>query len=118
MRSLLLVSLVVLSFIGAPKTIYAQSETTPKTIECADIQKYKISQVIYDGALAKACDSDYSDTCYGLTVFMPTKKDEDFYDDKIITAPKGQCIAYKGVYKYETRSGLNKTVPILIFIQK
>ena len=119
MKNLLLVLLAGLSFIVLSKTIYAQSETTSKTIKCADIQKYKIFQVLYDGALARACEAkSYGESCWGLTVFVPAEKDEDYYDEKIITVPKGQCIAYKGVYKCRTNSGSEKTVPRLIFIQK
>ena len=110
----LLFLFIVLSLVGVSETIYAQSET-----KCADIQKYKIFQVLNNGALAYACEEQYGrELCYGMVVFLPTKKDEDYYDDKIIAAPKGQCIAYDGVYKYVTSSGNNKTVPMLIFIQK
>ena len=105
----LLFLFVALSLVVVSETIYAQSE-----IKCADIQSYKIFQVLNNGALASACEDKY---CNGMTVFLPTKKDEDYYDDKMITAPKGQCIAYKGVFKYEV-GPRNKTVPILMFIQE
>ncbi|MCT4575068.1 MAG: hypothetical protein N4A43_02305 [Alphaproteobacteria bacterium] len=82
---------------------------------CADIQKYKVAQVIDTGALAYGCDSSFEDFCHELLVFIPNIKGEMFYDDKIIKAPKNKCIVYNDVFKYETNAGMNKTIPKVKF---
>lgn len=80
---------------------------------CAEFQKFKVFQVVKDGALVTKCDDN--DFCIGLIALVPATGDIEYYDDKIITAPSGQCIVFKGVYKYETTKGAHKTVPIIRF---
>ena len=96
------------------------SVRTPKPIrnpKCADIQKYRIFQVIDDGALAFACDSQYgNELCSGMVAYIPKMIDSNYYDELIVEPVGGQCISYEGVYKYSTKDGYNKTVPILKFI--
>lgn len=82
--------------------------------KCEDIQSYRVIQVLDKGALALACDSEYG--CAGMVVFVPNGKDEMLYDDKIIKPEFEKCIAYSGVYKYENRQEMLKTVPKLKFI--
>ena len=94
-----------------------QSSEPIRNKKCADIQKYKIFQVMNDGALASACDTKYGvETCLGLVVYVPKKKGSDYYDDMLVEPAGGECIAYEGVYKYPAKNGLNKTVPKLKFV--
>ena len=80
--------------------------------KCADIQKYKIFQVMNDGALAFAC----VETCLGLVAFVPKKKGQTYYDDMIVEPSDGQCIAYEGTYRYPIKDGRYKTVPKIKYI--
>jgi len=92
---------------------HAKISTPPEMIrndKCVDIEGFKIFQVIDNGALARACDTEY---CFGHTVFIPNIKGEEYWDNKIITAPAGKCIIYEGVFKYTSNDGRNRTVPKL-----
>ena len=97
------------------KTLDAPSATVYND-ECVAIQRYKVFQVIDGGALAMGCESDYDpDFCIGLTVFVPTQKDNIYYDDMIIEPDDGKCAVYREVYQYITKSDDYKTVPKLTF---
>lgn len=102
---------------GFVQKLSAPSETIYND-KCAEIQEYRIFQVIDNGSLAMACDSEYSDICIGLTVFVPKIKGEIYYDDMVIKPKDNQCIIYDDVYRYTTNSGNNKTVPKLKFADK
>jgi len=110
--------LLFLSFIVCACTQQEVGQRVSASSEkCADIQKYKIFQVMNDGALALACDTQYGiETCLGLVVYIPKKKGQIYYDDMIVKPAGGQCIIYDGVYRYPIKSGLYKTVPKLKFI--
>lgn len=96
--------------------ISAPSETI-RNEKCADIQKYKVFQVMNDGALAFACEATYGvETCLGLVAYIPKKKGKIYYDDMIVEPSDGQCISYEGTYQYPIKGGLYKTVPKLKFI--
>ncbi len=85
--------------------------------KCADIQKYKVFQVMNDGALAFACETQYGiETCLGLVAFIPKKKSQIYYDDMKVEPSSGGCIVYEGTYRYPTKGGIYKTVPKLKFI--
>ena len=89
------------------------SETIPND-ECVDVEYFKIFQVIDGGALADACEEkSYGESCVGQLVFVPNEKGVDYYDGKIIKAPAGKCIIYKGVYRYTSNDGRNRTIPKL-----
>ena len=94
----------------------------PETIhndKCVEIQKYKVFQVFDKGALATACEPKIGSTdfCFGMTVFVPAQKGEDFYDDRIIVPTDGKCIIFDGVYKYTSKGAGDKTVPKLKVVE-
>ena len=41
------------------------------------------------------------------------KNGKSYYDDQIIKIPSGKCVKQIGVYKYQTKDGFEKTVPIV-----
>ena len=44
--------------------------------------------------------------------------DEYYYDDQIIKTTKTKCFKQVGIYKYNTRAGIEKTVPIVKLMDK
>ena len=100
-----------------PKTYTPSKISAPPEMirndKCVDIEQFKIFQVINSGALANACNDNDTEYCFGHTVFIPNIKGEEYWDDKIITAPAGKCIIYEGVFKYTSNDGRNRTVPKL-----
>ena len=82
--------------------------------KCEDVDQFEIFQDIDSGALAYACEEKiYGDFCYGLTAFFPNKKGVEYFDGKRIKLENGQCFVYEGTYKYFTRDGMNRTIPIV-----
>lgn len=53
-----------------------------------------------------------------LVVLITNDSGEYYYDDQMIKATKGKCFRQVGIYKYETRAGIEKTVPILKLADK
>lgn len=48
-----------------------------------------------------------------LVVLITNDSGEYYYDDQMIKSTKTKCFKQVGIYKYETRAGIEKTVPIL-----
>ena len=89
----------------------------PETIlnnKCEDVDQFKIFEVIDNGALASACEEkSYGVYCHGQTAFFLNQKGVEYFDGKRIKLEDGQCFVYEGTYKYFTRDGMNRTVPIV-----
>lgn len=79
-----------------------------------NVQEVEVIQVLGDtGALAMACDN--SSYCTGMTVAIPSNEKDDLWDKKRIKAPKEKCFIANGTYKYISKDGNDKTVPIVAF---
>lgn len=50
---------------------------------------------------------------YGTVVLFLADEKTSFYDDKVISLPKGKCFRQMGTYRYTTRENIQKTVPVL-----
>lgn len=84
-----------------------------------DETSFKVMQTLgSNAALANGKDSDFDDTYYGLTVLLYNENNETYYDDQIITVPKGKCFRQVGVFSYQTRMEIDKTVPIVMIMDK
>ncbi|MDR2901535.1 MAG: hypothetical protein LBU87_00295 [Lactobacillales bacterium] len=95
----------------------------PKTVryeKCFTSDKLVIFQVLDNGALAYLCPVTYppyfSDafaacTRWGDFVFLSAKtKDSDLFDGERIMLSDSQCFMPEGVFKYESRDKIAKTV--------
>ena len=75
--------------------------------------KFKVMQVIPNGALAHSEETQYGFSEFiGPVVLFLSDGQNTYYDDQIITAPKGKQVKQIGTYQYETKMGY-KTVPIV-----
>ena len=54
----------------------------------------------------------------GLLVLLTNDNGEYYYDDQVIEVPKGMCMRQVGIYKYQTRMEIDKTVPIVKLMSK
>ncbi|MBO7489516.1 MAG: hypothetical protein J6T88_04475 [Bacteroidales bacterium] len=80
---------------------------------------YKVFQSLGKGyALANGCSDNKYDLYLGLTVLIYNEDGKTYYDDQIITAPKGKCFRQIGIYRYPTRMDVDKTVPIVMLMDK
>lgn len=83
--------------------------------ECFSKKKFKVFQVLDSGrALANelSFSSEEIEMYHGVSVLF-VSEGRHFYDDEIITVPKGKCVRQIGIYKYDTYRGSGKTVPLV-----
>lgn len=87
----------------------------PEAGDCLSEKSFKVSQA-FDNETALA--TELSDVIgehefySGITVLFFCEG-KNFYDDEIIRVPKGKCARQIGIYKYSTKIGDRKTVPIV-----
>lgn len=53
-----------------------------------------------------------------MTVLLWNQDGNPYYDQQKITLPKGKCFRQIGIYKYESRRGFDKTVPVVTIMDK
>lgn len=75
--------------------------------KCLISRRFEVIQVI-DNNYALAQES-YD----GLVVLITNDNGEYYYDEQTIEVPVGQCVRQVGIYKYQTKIGIEKTVPIV-----
>lgn len=84
-------------------------------------QRFKILQVIAkDGALAQSEDTRYRtiESFGDPIVLLISDQPNIYYDDLIINVGARQRTVQLGTYRYETRMGISKTVPIVMIVDK
>lgn len=81
--------------------------------ECVSSNSFEVFQVLDSGdALAKEFKHGMS-VATGITVLFFNDGDKSYYDGQIIKIPSGKCAKQIGVFKYATRAGVDRTVPIV-----
>lgn len=80
--------------------------------DCVSGNSFKVFQVLETGdALANEIERGFLAT--GVTVLFLNDGKTSYYDDQVIKIPSGKCATQIGVFKYESRSGVEKTVPVV-----
>jgi len=83
-----------------------------------DVYSFKVFQVLGDDSAlvyGKVDNSSY----YGGAVYLLTNDEgKYYYDDEIVDVPKGGIVRHFGIYRYQNRSELEKTVPIIRIVDK
>ena len=84
--------------------------------DCVGKKSAKVFQVIgTDTALVNEVEKlKYSGTevYSGKTMLIANKEGKTYYDEQIIEAPK--CFRQIGVFKYQSRNGIDNTVPVVV----
>lgn len=79
--------------------------------------RYKVIQVVDGGALAiEIYDELWMPT--ELAVLFLDESGNGFYDNQVITVPKGKCIRQLGLYRYINKDNISKTVPVVAIRNK
>jgi hypothetical protein len=79
--------------------------------------RYKVIQVVDGGALAiEIFDEFWMPT--ELAVLFWDESGNGFYDNQVITVPKGQCLRQLGLYRYINKDNIPKTVPVVAIRNK
>ena len=83
--------------------------------ECVSTNSFQVIQVLDSGsALAREIEKDYfTSTATGITVLFLNEGNSSYYDEQIIKVPRGKCVKQIGVFKYNTRMDIEKTVPVV-----
>ena len=92
--------------------------------ECLNAKAFEVMQVV-DNNHALAHEVEWNDvleryvqTGLGLLVLVTNDNGEYYYDDQIIEVPDGMCMRQVGIYRYQTISDMEKTVPIVKLMNK
>lgn len=121
---LTLVTMVILAM-GA-NTNANNNEVTlfDKPGECLNAKAFEVMQVV-DNNHALAHEVEWNDvleryvqTGLGLLVLVTNDNGEYYYDNQIIEVPQGMCMRQVGIYRYQTRMDMEKTVPIVKLMSK
>ena len=88
--------------------------------ECVSTNSFQVIQVLDSGsALARGIEKDYfTSTATGITVLFLNEGNSSYYDEQIIKVPRGKCVKQIGVFKYNTRMDIEKTVPVVAIREK
>ena len=82
------------------------------------LKKLHVIQVSPDGgALASSDDMNDMDN-YGVVVLFLPDDNTSYYDDMKIRVRPGERLMQIGTYRYETRLGIEKTVPVVKIMKK
>lgn len=83
--------------------------------KCISTKDFEVMQVVGEGyALAR----EKKGYLGGVLVLVTNEKGELYYDDQVIEVPDGKCMRQIGVYEYQTRMEMIKTVPIVQIMDK
>lgn len=86
--------------------------------EILEEKSFQVFQALDDGvALASGKGNGYS-VYLGITALLYNKEGTPYYDEQVINASKHKCFRVVGIYKYTTRRGDTKTVPIVVLMDK
>lgn len=92
--------------------------------ECLNAKAFEVMQVVDNNhALAHELEwneilESYVPTASGLLVLVTNDNGDYYYDDQIIEVPDGMCMRQVGIYRYQTMSDMEKTVPIVKLMNK
>lgn len=86
---------------------------------CISTNNFDVMQVLDSGAaLANEIEDSDRHMATGITVLFLSNDGTSYYDDQIITIPKGKCAKQIGTFKYRSKGGLDKTVPVVKIMDK
>lgn len=86
--------------------------------QCFEFQRFEVLQGLYGGALAYGCPWYESWCISNPVVYLVASDDVDYYDDQIVSTNSTMCWVQDGVYRYETKQEITKTVPKLKLVEK
>lgn len=86
--------------------------------ECMKETSFKVFQVLDSGdALAMAIEDGYM-IATGPVVLFLGEEGTSYYDEQVINVSQGMCARQIGVYRYVTKEGREKTVPVVAICGK
>lgn len=81
-------------------------------------KSFKVMQVLEDHAALVEGKGDGRSIYTGAIYLIVNKEDKFYYDEQIIDVPSDKVVKQVGIYRYETRMGVEKTVPLIMIMDK
>lgn len=78
----------------------------------------KVFQALGDGAALAECKGDGSMIFMGPNVLLYNEDGMPYYDEQIVKATGGKCFRQVGIYRYPARNGTDRTVPIVMLLDR
>lgn len=87
--------------------------------EVVEVTSFKVFQVLDDDVALVHGASDEEDDFYDGPIFLIINDEGKYYtDDEIIKVPDGKVVRKVGVYHYQTKMELDKTVSVIEIMDK
>lgn len=84
-----------------------------------EVRAFKVFQVLAeDAALVHGATHEEYDIYSGAVYLLTNEDGKYYYDDEIVKVPDGKVARQVGIYQYQTKSDLGKTVPIIQIMNK
>lgn len=84
--------------------------------ECLSTRSFEVLQALDQGAaLAQEIKSvsRFGNITSDLLVLLVNEEGAYYYDNQVVDIPQGKCMRQVGVYRYTTKSEMEKTVPVV-----
>jgi hypothetical protein len=87
--------------------------------EIVNVNSFKVFQVLDDDvALVNGASNEEYDIYMGAVYLLINDEGKYYTDDEIIKVPNGKVVRKVGVYHYQTKSELDKTVSVIEIMDK
>ncbi len=102
---------------GLPGLTLFKDQTQEKVIDAKQIEIFQVIEP--NKALADVTNKPYEiyDPDKILVLIIGDEK-TTYYDDEKIDIPEGKCLKQIGIFQYESKSGTQKTVPVVSIVVK
>lgn len=107
---------------------FSEGKTKNQAVQLFDNPKqeikatsFKVIQVLPDGSALATYDNIIPEKDapeYGMVVMFQVTEENSYYDDQVISLPKGKCFKQIGTYRYTTQQDMVKTVPVIAIYDK
>lgn len=84
--------------------------------ECLSTRSFEVLQALDQGAaLAQEIKSvsRFGNITSDLLVLLVNEEGAYYYDNQVVDVPHGKCMRQVGIYRYTTKSDMEKTVPVV-----
>lgn len=82
---------------------------------------FEVFQVLGEDAalvFGKSRESSSIEVFRGMVYLLTNKDGKYYYDDEVVRVPEGKVARQVGIYRYQTESKFEKTVPIIQIMSK
>ena len=126
----IILTIVVFYFIGTYYTPESRTEqpevqtenSNPKWFDSPGDEikesSYQVMQVLEDHAALVQGKGDGHSIYTGAIYLIVNRTGKFYYDEEIIDVPSDKVVKQVGIYRYETRQGIEKTVPLIMIMDK